>query len=90
MIRISVNNSNNNHALINNNYVKTPRPCFDLQNSNGCVKNVFKIYRQFGHAPSEKYASPGLVAVSSALSHLPVERNKFTDTVICTVELPCV
>jgi len=50
----------NNNAVINNNVWKTSRPYFALQIPMSARENFFEIYRQFWHAPSKIFASPGL------------------------------
>jgi hypothetical protein len=52
---------NNNNVVINNLW-KTPRLCSAHQNSNGHAKGFIRniVYRQFGHAPCKRFASPGL------------------------------
>jgi hypothetical protein len=48
----------NNNAIINNNCVKFQELILLLKIPMGTRKNFFEIYRQFGHAPLKRFASP--------------------------------
>jgi len=51
----------NNDAIINNNLRKTSRPIFCYSKFPWARERIFfEIYRQFWHAPSKSFASPGL------------------------------
>lgn len=50
----------NNNAVTNNNYGKLRDHISLLKSPMGMQKNVFKIYREFGHAASKWLAHPGL------------------------------
>jgi len=50
----------NNNTIINNNYGMIQDLIFLLKIPMGTRKNFFEIYIQFGHAPSRRFASPGL------------------------------
>jgi hypothetical protein len=51
-------NNNNNNAIINNNCVKLQDLIVLLKVPIGTRKNFFEVYRQFGHAPLNVFASP--------------------------------
>jgi hypothetical protein len=49
-----------NNSVINNSYVRLQYLILPFKTSLGTQKNFFEIYRKFGHAPSESFASPGI------------------------------
>ena len=49
-----------NNSVINNRYVRLQDRILPLKTSLGTRKSFFEICRQFGHAPSESFASPGI------------------------------
>jgi hypothetical protein len=51
---------NDNNAVINNNYVRLQDLTLFFKVSMGTWKDFFEMYGQFGYAPSERLASPGL------------------------------
>jgi hypothetical protein len=52
------NNNNNNNAVINNNYRTLQDLILLFKTPKGTRKYFFDLYRPFGHAPSESFASP--------------------------------
>jgi hypothetical protein len=55
----SVNNNNNNMVL-NNNYGRLRDLILLFKISMDMRKNSFEVYRQLGHAPSKRLASPAI------------------------------
>jgi hypothetical protein len=51
----------NNNTIINNNYGRLQDHILFFKIPIGRRKHFFHICRQFGHAPSKSFASPGLV-----------------------------
>ena len=51
---------NDNNAVINNNYGRLQDLILLFKVSMGTWKAVFEMYGQYGHVPSERFASPGL------------------------------
>jgi hypothetical protein len=49
-----------NNVIINNNYGSLQDLILLFKIFMGTRKSFFEIYRQFGHAPSKRFASPGL------------------------------
>jgi len=50
----------NANAVINYNYGELQDLIFIFKIPMGTLQNFFEIYRQCGHAPSERFASPDL------------------------------
>jgi hypothetical protein len=63
---------NNNNAVINNNYGKFQDLTLLFKIPMGMQKNLFKICRQFGHMPSKRFTSPGLVTLLIELSLISI------------------
>jgi len=51
---------NNNNNKIINNYERLQDLILVLKILLGAQKNFFEVYREFGHAPSKRFASPGV------------------------------
>jgi hypothetical protein len=49
-----------NNAVLNNNYGRFQDLILFFKIPMGARKNFLEIYRQFGHAPSKRFTSPGL------------------------------
>ena len=57
----SVNDDDdNNNVVLNNDYGGLRDLILLLKNCMDMRKNTFEIYRQFGHAPSKRLASPAI------------------------------
>jgi len=66
-------------AVKNNNFLKSPRSYIALQIYRGQRKHLFEIYRQFGHAPSKRFASP---AVEYGVQDITSLKGQFDSTFI--------
>jgi len=64
--------SNNNNAVINNNYGNLQDLTLLFKIPMGMQKNFFKICRQFGHMALKRFTSPGLVTLLNELSQISV------------------
>jgi hypothetical protein len=53
-------NNNNNNLIINNNCGKLQDIILLFRIPTGTRKHFFEIYKQFGHTPSKRFASPNL------------------------------
>jgi hypothetical protein len=51
---------NNNNKIIINNYESLQDLILVLKILLGAQKNFFDVYRDFGHAPSKRFASPSV------------------------------
>ena len=56
----SNNNNNNNNVVLNNNYRRLGDLILLFRISMDMRKNSFEVYKQFGHAPSKRLASPAV------------------------------
>ena len=55
-----MNTKKHSNAIINNNYGRLKYLIFLFKIPMGTQKDFFEIYRQFGHAPTKRFASPAL------------------------------
>jgi hypothetical protein len=60
IITLRINYIINNNAVINNNYGRRQDLILLFKIPKGLRKNFFEMYRQFGHTPSKRFASPSL------------------------------
>ena len=67
----------NNNAEINNNYGRLQDLILLFKIPMGKRKNFFERYKQFGHTPSKRFASPDLCAfVCKKPSFTPTQNDK--------------
>ena len=57
----------NNNSIINNDYGRLPGVILLFKILKGTRKNFFEVYRQFGHAPSKRFACRALSHVLTGL-----------------------
>ena len=62
--------ANNKYAVINNNYGTLKELILIFKIPMDTRKVFFEIYRQFGHAPSKTFASPGLTHSANGSGYL--------------------
>ena len=62
---VNNNNNNNNNAIVNNSYAKPQDLTLLLKIRMGTRKYFFVVYRQFGHAPPQRFARTGLYTVAT-------------------------
>jgi len=62
---IIVTRINDKTTVINNNYRTHQDRILLFRTPKGTRKDFFEIYRPFGHAPSKRFASPGVVDIST-------------------------
>ena len=68
----------NNNAVINSNYGRLQYLILLFKIPTGTRKDFFEIYRQFGHALSKRFASPGVDNTSTRLQAVqPTIRASF-------------
>jgi len=64
---IIITRINDNNAVINNNYRRLQDLILLFETPMGTAKDFFEIYRPFRHAPSKRFASPGVGDISTRL-----------------------